>query len=114
MNDDWPAASGIDNLEELNGKSFALVAVEEGGESACFYGWARWDGKNLFFERPGMKQPLAIPEHRLSSVTRTSPELSKLIEADYFVRLTIGKLPEDAVSGEYLPLGLKWPSDPSE
>jgi hypothetical protein len=112
VTDDGSAASSIDNLEELNGKSFAIVAIEEDGEGACFYGFARWDGKSLFFDRPSMQRPVEIPQHRLSSVARTPPELRELIEADYFVTLTIGKLPDDA-GDEYLRLGLKWPDDPS-
>jgi hypothetical protein len=108
---DEEAATGIDTLDELNGKSFAIVAIEESGEGACFVGKAQWDGKKLFFERPGMLESIQIPEHRVGSVTRTPPELRDLVAADYFVRLTIGSLPEDAALGEYMRVGLKWPTE---
>jgi hypothetical protein len=114
VSEEEAAATGIGKLDELNGKSFALVAVEESGEGACFVGTARWDGTKLFFERPGMLEPIEIPEHRVGSVARTPPELGHLIEADYFVRLTIGNLPEDVAPGEYTRVGLKWPGEGRE
>ena len=114
MTDPEPTPSAINNFDELNGKSFALVVVEDDGEGARFIGSARWDRERLFFERVGMRQPLEIPEHRLDSIKRTPPELRELIGADYNVMLSIGPLPQDAVGDEHVALGLNWPDNPSE
>jgi hypothetical protein len=98
------------NIAELDGKPFTLWLTDDNDESAVFSGTARWDGSTLHLERKP-KPPFEIrPEWYERTQAVTNEEARKiLLGADYFLRLYLGDVPQEATPGEYAPTGLKWP-----
>jgi hypothetical protein len=97
------------NLAELNGKAFTLWLIDERDESATFSGVARWDGTKLLLDRPPKPQLEIRSEwhERIRPVTNEEARRI-LLGADYFLRLYIGRLPDDSASTDYELTGLKW------
>jgi hypothetical protein len=92
------------------GNPFTLWLTDNNDDSAVFSGTARWDGSTLRLERKP-KPPFKVqPEwyERIQAVT--NEEVRKiLLGADYFLRLYVSDLPQEATPGEYAATGLKWP-----
>jgi hypothetical protein len=98
------------NIAELDGKPFALWLTDKNDESAVFSGTARLDGSSLFLDRKS-KPPFEIrPEWygRIQAVTSLAVR-AILLGADYFLRLSVGDVPQGATADEFRQTGLKWP-----
>jgi hypothetical protein len=98
------------NTADLDGKSFALWLTDEADESVVFSGTARWDGSTLLLER-AQKPPFEIRSEWHERIQLITDEETRriLLGADYFLRLQVGNLAQEAPTGEYEPTGLKWP-----
>jgi hypothetical protein len=87
-----------------------LIAIKDADEGAVCLGVARWDGRRLFWERPGSRA-IEIPEHRLAEVRRTNEELREIVgDAEFLVTLSIQNISDEEAEG-YEQTGLKWPAE---
>jgi hypothetical protein len=97
------------NVSELNGKPFAVRLTDEDNDSAVFSGIARWDGSTLLLDRsPKPAFEIRAEWHERIQLATNVDARKILLGADYFLRLYVGKLPDDAAE-EYEQTGLKWP-----
>jgi len=101
------------DLNDLNGKTLTLLVIgeDENGEDdwAVFRGTARWDGTDLHFVRNGVD--FAVPAdaiERIRPVPVDSEVRSILLNAEYYIPLSIGPLPDNADESEFIKTGLKW------
>jgi hypothetical protein len=102
------------NLEKLTGKKFALVAMgeDESGkkEGVVFTGIARWIKGHLYFDHSSKHKPFQLPDDVLHRVKPTPKEFKDiLLDAEFYIIMSIGSLPDDADPSEYVQTGLKWP-----
>lgn len=101
------------NFDELTCRKIALVAwgEDENGKDdvAVFTGIARWENGHLYLDRKG-KKPFQFPDDTLERIKPVPAEISDiLLEADFYISMTIGSLPKDANPEDYIKTGLKWP-----
>jgi len=98
------------DLNELNGKRIGVILTDEQGEPALWTGIAHWDGKRLFMLRKDPEKPFEIYDEWYPRI-RSTPEASKkdLLEAEFFLRLSVGNIPVGSDEGAFQKTGLKWP-----
>lgn len=99
------------DLNELNGKSFTLWLTDESNESAVYGRWvARAHQAGLVLER-GADESFEVQQEWQDRIQKVeSDEVRKiLMGADSFLRLWVGKLPDDTNSSFFVKTGLKWP-----
>jgi hypothetical protein len=103
------------NLADLDGQRFALWLVNGPEDQAVFGGFtARLENGGLFLHRPQSPPFEVRPEwaHRIRKVgTEDQGVRDILLNADYYLRLTVGPIPEGEDSASYLQTYLKWPED---
>jgi hypothetical protein len=102
------------NFEELTGKKLAILAwgEDEQGEdeAAVFTGIARWADGHLYLDHEGTPPYFQIPDDVLYRVKPVPDDLKDIfLDAEYYISLLIGPLPDDADPSEYIHTGLKWP-----
>lgn len=102
------------NIEKINGKKLALLLMgkKENGEDdwAVFTGIARWDGKSLLLDRGEKKNSFRVPTDTLNRIKPVEKKNKETFcDAEYFIPLTVGALPDDANLNEYIKTDLKWP-----
>lgn len=100
------------DLAEIDGKSLALLLIgeDENGEDDCavFRGTARWDGTDLHFVREGVD--FAIPADALGRIRSVDSAIRDImLDAEYFIPLSVGPLPAGADATDFARTGLKWP-----
>jgi len=98
------------NLEDLNGKKFALWLHKDAEESAVFSGTIQYDGHSVQLVREH-DTPVEIREvwyERIKPVAEPVKDI--LMGADFFLLLFISDLPSDADEFGFESLGLRWPS----
>jgi hypothetical protein len=102
------------NLEELNGKTLALLLVRqnEAGEDewAVLTGTARWDGTQLQVDRGSERKPFLIFDDWLGRVESVPEEVDDFFGgAKFYLALSVGNLPDSDDAEGYINTGLKWP-----
>jgi hypothetical protein len=102
------------NYSKLNGKKIAIAAigVDEHGEKegAVWTGIARWENGHLYLDREEDPKVFQFPDNVLKRIKPVPSDLSDiLLDSEYYVKLSIGPLPEDADPKDYRQTGLKWP-----
>ena len=102
------------DLPVLNGKRFAilLMGTDAHGEDAwsVFSGVARVDGATLVIER-GLGNPdFEVRFEWLDRIKQVgSDNRSILMDAEYYIPLTVGNLPDGFASDSLFSTGLRWP-----
>jgi hypothetical protein len=96
-----------------------LIQVDEAGEvlddqHAMRTGEAHWDGETLWLDWGQAEPPYALDQDWLARIQRLSPGvLAEETGASFSLMLKVGPLAEGGEqSGEYRPLGWKWPDPP--
>jgi hypothetical protein len=96
-----------------------LIQVDEAGEvledqHAMRTGEAHWDGEKLWLDWGEPEPPYALDPDWFGRIKRLSPGM--LVDetgAAFYLMLRVGPLPEGGEeSGEYRPLGWRWPDAP--
>lgn len=101
------------DLSGLHGKRIAVLlnGQDEAGEEewAVLAGRAVWDGEKLRVDRGSGRKPFPAPYHALDRLKPVQDEVREiLLDADFWLPLFVGPLPEDADQGEYESTGLNW------
>lgn len=98
------------NPAQLNGKSFAIVLIDEKEEGATFHGTARWNGETLVIDRGKGKPQFEVRKEWYERIQAVKGPVAKAIleGAEFWLRLQVGPLPEGDTS-DYDKTGLKWP-----
>ena len=109
----WSHGTKGDHVtEELGayvGKRFTLWLTDENDEASVHGSWtAELCEKSLALIRPGGR--LVLEEEWLLRIRPVPDEESRaiLLGADYFLRLTVGSLPDG--EGQFQSTGMRWPS----
>ncbi|MGH7595682.1 MAG: hypothetical protein ACREOI_04985 [bacterium] len=101
------------DLREIDGKSIALLLVDETKEEADWFvlnGIARFSESAFYVELVTSQKPFEIQIEWLSRIKPTPKELRDVLsDADYYLPLVVGSLPDDADLNEYVHTGLKLP-----
>jgi hypothetical protein len=98
------------NLEDVNGKKFALWLHKDAGESAVFSGTIQYDGHSVQLVREN-ETSVGIREEWYERIKPVpEPVRDILMGADFFLLLFISDLPSDADESGFESLGLRWPS----
>lgn len=102
------------DLAYLNGKNFAVVILEgddaDSVEGAAIFGIAKWRDGQFFVHHSDEFPDFPVPHDALERIRPVSREVRDILaDAEYFVVLNLGPLPEGADSGRFLQTGLKWP-----
>jgi hypothetical protein len=102
------------NFTELTGKKLAIVAIGESEkgetEGAVFTGLARWANGHLYLDRGRNQKSFQFPDDVLQRIKPVPAEIADIIlEAEYYITMSIGPLPNDANPKDYIETGLKWP-----
>ena len=73
---------------QLNGKSLAVVLIDESGEGTTFYGTARWNGSHLIIDR-GSETPFEVREEWHSRIQPVNSPVVKAVfsGAEFWLRL---------------------------
>lgn len=100
------------DLKQLDGKPLALLLIgeDENGEEdwAVFRGTARWEGTDLHFVRDGVD--FAVPDGAVSRIRPVDPGIRDvMLDAEYYIPLSVGPLPAEAVTADFICTGLEWP-----
>jgi hypothetical protein len=103
------------NIEEVDGRSLALLLVQESDgdvESTCVVtGRARWDGERLSVDMGDGSAPLSVPEPKVDRIRRVPLELrSELEGADLFLMLYVAPIPQDSDCRALPALAVHWPA----
>jgi hypothetical protein len=97
------------NPKELNGKSLALILAGEDEDWSVLRGIVRQEGQVLLLDHC-TGQAFHIQPEWLDRIKPTPADLSDiLMNADFFLPLSVGPLPEDADPSDYINTGLKLP-----
>jgi hypothetical protein len=98
------------NLDQINGKPFAIVLSDDKGEGAAFHGVARWDGKTLTIDRGRDKPPFEVRKEWYERIQPVKGPVAKAIleDAEFWLQLRVGPVPDDDTT-TFEPTGLKWP-----
>ena len=101
------------NIKNIDGKKLALVLFgqdEEGNDDvAVFTGTARLNESVVTFERPDI-EPLELKDDWIDRIKPVSSDMKEtLLDADYMVPLSIGKLSQEDDWSGFVETGLKWP-----
>jgi hypothetical protein len=97
------------NLQELNGKSLALLLAGEDEDWSVLRGVVLQEGEVLLLDHSA-GQAFHIQPEWLDRIKPTPPDLSDiLMNADFFLPLSVGALPEDADPSDYIHSDLKLP-----
>ena len=102
------------NLDYLTGRKLAILAVgdDEKGETdaAVFTGLARWANGHLYLDREDNQKPFEIPDDTLDRIKPVPPTVTDIfLDAEFYIPMSIGPLPDDEDTKRYLQTGLKWP-----
>ena len=97
----------------LHGKKIAILfnSKDEAGEEewAVLAGRGVWDGEDLRVSRGAGRTPFLVPHHALARLRPVQDEVREIfLDADVWLPLFVGPLPEDADHGEYESTGLNW------
>jgi hypothetical protein len=102
------------DLPALDGKPFALLLMgtKPSGEDdwAVFSGIARLESGTLYLDR-GAEPRFEIRAEWIDRIHMIVDPVVRetLLNADYCLSLTVGRLPTDDDSSDFLQTGLKWP-----
>ncbi len=107
---------GMVNPADIHGSRLAMIAWgknEDGSDDvAVFTGTAQWDGQRLILVRAAGEPSFVVEREWLDRIRPVDPDLrSTLNEADYQFSGTIGPIPPGDDESQYLPTGLKWPTN---
>jgi hypothetical protein len=99
---------------DLDGKLLTLLLIgetEDGKDDwAVFPGTARVRTGSLFLERSGGKEPFAIREDWLERVKPVEPSVKDILgNADYYLPLMVGNIPDGANVDDVARTALQWP-----
>lgn len=95
------------NPKELNGKSLTLILAGEDEGWSVLRGTVRQDGEVLILDHSA-GQAFHIQPEWFDRIKATPAGLSNiLMNADFFLPLSVGPLPEDADPSDYINSGLK-------
>jgi hypothetical protein len=73
-------------------------------------GIARWADGHLYLDHGGNPESFQIPDEVLDRVKPVPDDFKDIFfDAEYYIGMSIGPLPDDADPGEYIDTGLKWP-----
>jgi hypothetical protein len=102
------------DITRLHGKRLTLLltGTKENGDDdwAVFGGVASLEAGVVFMDRGEGKPRLEIREEWLGRIRIVEPESREtLLDADYYLPLTIGKLASDEDGACFDSTGLKWP-----
>ena len=102
------------NFAELTGKKLAIVIMgeDENGkkEGAVFTGLARWANGHMYLDRGRNQKSFQIPDETIERIKPVTPEIADIVlNADYYMKMSIAPLPSEANPKEYIQTGLKWP-----
>jgi hypothetical protein len=104
----------IVDINNLDGKRLTLLLMgtkEDGDDDwAVFGGIASLEAGVLYMDRGEGKPRIKIREEWLGRIRMVEPESREtLLDADYYLPLTIGNLPPDEDGAGFDSTGLKWP-----
>jgi hypothetical protein len=102
------------DVSELIGKKIALVAIglDKDGkkEGAVWTGLGKWEHGHLYLDRDDDTKTFQFPDDVIQRIKPVPTDLAEIVQdSDYYVKLSIGPLPEDADSNDFKQTGLKWP-----
>jgi hypothetical protein len=98
------------DFQELQGKSLAIILIGEDEDWSVLRGIVRVEGDALLLDHNVSDQPFLIQSAWLSRIKPTPADLRDiLMNADYFMSLSLGSLPEKSDLSEYESTGLKLP-----
>jgi hypothetical protein len=98
------------NLDQINGKSLAIVLSDDKGEGATFHGTARWDGETLVIDRGKGNPDFEIRKEWYERIQPVKGPVAKAIleDAEFWLQLRVGPVADDDTTA-FEPMGLKWP-----
>jgi hypothetical protein len=97
------------NFRELNGKSLALLFAGEDDDWSVLRGIVRQEGEALLLVHNAGEKPFVIQPEWIDRIKSTPADLGDILDADFFLLLSVGALPEDADPSDYIHTGLKLP-----
>jgi len=102
------------NFEELTGKKLALAiwGEDENGKDdvAVLTGRARWANGHLYLDYGRNQKPFQFPDDVLERIKPVPADVADIfLEAEFYISMSIGSLPDDADPNDYIDTGLKWP-----
>jgi hypothetical protein len=82
------------NLDQINGKPFAVVLADEKEEGATFHGTALWDGETLIIDRGKGKPAFEIRKEWYERIQPVKGPVAKAIleGAQFWLKLPAGAL----------------------
>lgn len=76
---------------------------------AVFSGTLKKNASGLFLDR-GLKPPFEISPEWIERIQPTGPDVKKiLLNAEHYLSLSVGPIPEGESIDSYISAGLKWP-----
>lgn len=96
------------NSQELNGKSLALLLAGEDEDWSVLRGTVRQQGDVVLLDHSAGGEPFHIQPEWLDRIQPIPEDLSDiLMNADFFLPLSVGTLPEGDDPSDYKFTGLK-------
>lgn len=101
-------------LEKIHERSVCLVLLEieddKVANASCCLVSAFFDNNTVKLYRQGIEEPVIIlEEDRFDRIQETPEDLKSILKgADYFIQMTVGKLPDDTDTSGMRNTGLKW------
>lgn len=93
----------------LSGRRFALILTDERQESAVFSGTLLWKGQALLFQGSN-ERDFAILQEWYERIKPVPPSVkSILLDAEFFLSLSVGNLPDNQDLRHFEATGLRWP-----
>lgn len=95
------------------GSSFCVLLMREAAEGeddwAIFSGTLKQNSTGLFLDR-GTKAPFEIRAEWIDHIKPVDSEVKDiLLDAEYYLPLSVGSIPEGESTESYIDTGLKWP-----
>jgi hypothetical protein len=102
------------NIKDLNGKKLAVIAMGNNRkgkeEAAVFSGIGLWNNGHLYLDRGKNKKPFQVPDEVLDRIKPVPDKIRDIVlDAEYYIPMSIGPLPDDANPKDYVKTVLKWP-----
>ncbi len=96
------------NSQELNGKTLALLFAGKDGDWSVLRGTVHQQGDVVMLDHSASGEPFHIQPEWLDRIKPIPEDLSDiLMNADFFLSLSVGTLPERSDPSDYKFTGLK-------
>ena len=102
------------NIDQVIGKSVCLLLMskDDSGEDdwAVLLGEITVKNGSLLFQNSDTPTPFALPDDTLARIQVPTEDIRRIVlDADYYLPLSVGPTPEGPEGESYIKTGLKWP-----